>query len=161
MKLFILLSLFVSTTAMATIPTGKYLLDKIQCKTGKTLKLGGKFMTYKITLDVTESDMVMTAKAKSGSWAPFKLSCTQINKGTFVYTKENTYEGDLPKDSIRCNAKAWVKILQKKQFGVEKYGEFTYSVNGNKLTSFNPKTITKYSCKGANNYPIYHYTKVN
>lgn len=160
MKLLALLTILVSTQVLANIPTGKYKADKIQCKTGKALKLGGKFMVYTITLDVTDTNMVMTAKAKSGSWAPFKLNCTQVNKGSYVYTQENKYEGDLPNTSVKCNAAAWTAILKKKLFGVEKYGEFNYKVKGKKLTIYNKNTITKYSCDKAGDYPIYYYTKI-
>lgn len=158
-KLSLVLALL-SFNAFATIPTGKYQVDKIQCSTGKVMKLGGKFMVYKIFLDVGEGEMVMTAKANSGSWAPFKLNCTQVNKGTFTYTQENKYEGELPNVSVKCNASVWTSILKKKLFGVETYGEFDYTVNGDKLTISNPNTVTKYSCAKTGGYPVYHYTKI-
>lgn len=159
MKLFTVLMLLVSMSAMATIPTGRYKVEKIQCTTGKVMKLGGKFMVYTIYLDVSDRDMVMTAHAKSGSWAPFRLDCTQVNKGTFTYTQENKYEGELPNVSVKCNADRWTNILKKKLFGVEEFGEFTYSVDGNKLTISNPNTITKYSCDKDGGYPVYYYVK--
>jgi hypothetical protein len=160
MKLLALLTMMISTQVLANIPTGKYKADKIQCKTGKVMKLGGKFMIYSIYLDVAATNMVMTARAKSGSWAPFKLDCTQVNKGSYVYTQENKYEGELPNVSVKCNAAAWTAILKKKLFGVEKYGEFNYKVSGKKLTIYNPNTVTKYSCDSAGDYPIYHYSKI-
>ena len=97
MKIFALITYLLSFCAFATIPNGNYVVEKIQChKSRKVLKLGGKFMVYTIKLNVQETELIMTATAKSGSWAPFKLNCEQVNKGKIVYTKENTYEGDLP-----------------------------------------------------------------
>lgn len=160
MKLMILMLTLVTTTAFANIPLGKYQVEKIQCKTGKTMKLGGKFMLYTIFLEVSENYMVMTANAKSGSWAPFKLNCTQVNKGKYVYTQQNVYEGDLPNISVQCNSPAWTNILKKRLFGVEKYGVFNYQVNGNKLTVYNENTMTKYSCDKPGDYPIYYYKKL-
>lgn len=159
MKLTIILTLLTSM-AFANIPSGTYKVDKIQCKTGKELKLGGKFMTYSIYLNVTEESMKMTAVAKAGKWAPFKLNCTQINEGSFVYTQENKYEGELVNTSVNCNSKMWTAILKKKLFGVEEYGEFSYLVDGNELTIFNPNTVTKYSCDADGDYPTYYYTKI-
>lgn len=160
MKLVIML-MFFSVSAFATIPVGNYQVEKIQChKSQKVLKLGGKFMVYTIKLNVQETQMVMTATAKSGSWAPFKLNCEQVNKGKIVYTKENTYEGDLPNVTAKCNNSVWTGILKKKLFGVENYGEFTYSFENNKLTIFNPKTITRYSCTDNGDYPVYFYKKI-
>jgi hypothetical protein len=160
MKIILVLLMFVSLNSMANIPTGNYKVEKIQCTGGKIMKLGGKFMVYEIFLDVSTTEMVMTANAKSGSWAPFKLNCTQINKGKFTYTQENKYEGELPNISVKCNADTWTRILKKKLFGVEDFGEFTYAVNGNKLTISNPNTITKYSCDKDGGYPVYHYIKL-
>ncbi len=160
MKLLVLITMLVSFGAMANIPVGKYKVEKIQCTGGKVMKLGGKFMVYEIFLDVSDSEMVMTANAKSGSWAPFRLDCTQVNKGTFTYTQEGKYEGDLPNTSVKCNAATWTRILKKKLFGVEEYGEFTYVVNGNKLTISNPNTVTKYSCDKDGGYPVYYYNKL-
>jgi len=160
MKKMALLFLLLSTSVFADIPHGRYVLDKIQCASGDVLKLGGKFMVYKVTLDITDADMKMTAIAKSGSWAPFKLDCTQVNTGKYSYRGDTQYEGDLALDSVKCNAKTWEKILRKQLFGVEAQGVFNYTVSGNKLTISNPNTITKYkTCKKANSYPIYHYTK--
>lgn len=149
-----------SLTSFALIPDGKYKVEKIQCSTGKEMKLGGKFMVYEIFLQVTGFKMKMTATANSGSWAPFKLNCTQINEGKFTYTQEGKYEGDLPNTSVKCNNNAWTRILKQRLFGVEEYGEFTYTVNGNKLTIQNPDTVTKYSCEKDGGYPIYHYKKI-
>lgn len=160
MKFLLTLLVLLSVSAFANIPDGKYKVDKIQCSTGKIMKLGGKFMVYEIYLDIAGSKMTMTAKADSGSWAPFRLHCTQVNEGSFVYTKEGKYEGDLPNTSTKCNADAWTSILKKKLFGVEEYGEFTYLVSGNKLEVYNPNTITKYSCDKTGGYPIYYYTKI-
>lgn len=148
-------------SATAQIPLGKYKAEKIQCKSGKTMKLGGKFMVYEIFLDVKQTEMVMTANANSGSWAPFKLNCTQLNKGSYVYTQEGKYEGELKNISAKCNNAMWEAILKKKLFGVEEYGVFNYKVNGPKVEVFNPNTVTKYSCDGPGDYPIYYYTKLN
>jgi hypothetical protein len=156
-----LIVLLLSFSAMANIPHGRYQVEKIQCTTGKVLHLGGKFMVYKIFLDVTEGNMRMTATANSGSWAPFKLNCTQVNEGTFTYTQEGKYEGDLPNTLVKCNAQAWIRIMKKKLFGVEKFGTFDYKITGNKLTISNPDTMTKYSCEKTGGYPIYHYKKIN
>ena len=159
MKLMALFLILISASSMATIPTGRYKVDKIQCKTGKELKLGGRFMVYSLLLDVADSSWKMTAKAQSGSWAPFRLNCTQINVGKFTYTAEGKLEGDLPNESVECNSPAWTEILKRKLFGVEEYGEFTYKVDGRKLEIYNPNTITKYSCDRAGDYPIYYYTR--
>ena len=160
MKFMTLALALLSTSAFATIPTGKYQVEKIQCSTGKVMKLGGKFMVYKIFLEVGDGVMEMTAKANSGSWAPFKLNCTQVNRGTFTYTQENKYEGELPNVSVKCNSSVWTSLLKKKLFGVEKYGEFTYKIEGNNLTIFNPNTVTKYSCAKTGGYPVYYYKKM-
>lgn len=156
----LLAAVLVISSAMAQIPLGKYKAEKIQCKTGKVMKLGGKFMVYEIFLDVKASEMVMTAVAKSGSWAPFKLNCSQVNRGSYVYTQEGKYEGELPNISAKCNNAMWTAILKRKLFGVEEYGVFNYRVNGNRVQIFNPDTITKYSCDGAGDYPVYHYKKI-
>lgn len=160
MKLLIMATVLMASQAFGQIPSGLYKVDSIKCKTGKVMKLGGKFMTYEIYLDVAQSSMKMTARAKSGSWAPFKLDCTQTNEGTFTYTQEGKFEGELPNTAVSCNASAWESILKKKLFGVEEFGEFTYTVNADKLTIFNPNTVTKYSCDKAGDYPIYEYTKL-
>lgn len=161
MRILAILMMFVSATAMANIPTGRYKVDKIQCtKSGKELKLGGRFMVYTILLDVEATAWTMTAIAESGSWAPFRLNCTQINKGKFTYTAEGQLEGDLPNESVACNNPAWTRILKQRLFGVEEFGVFTYKVSGNNLEIYNPNTITKYSCDEiAGDYPIYYYTK--
>jgi hypothetical protein len=159
MKALAFLLVLVSISSFADIPTGKYRLEKIQCKSGKVLKLGGKFMQYNVTLDVTDADMKMTAIAKSADWAPFKLNCTQINFGKFSYSGDSQFSGSLPMTSVKCNAKTWENILRKQLFGVEAEGVFTYNVSGNKLTIENSNTITKYSCEKTNSYPVYHYTK--
>ena len=159
MKFLITLLLVLSINTFANIPAGRYKVDKIQCKSGKVMKLGGRFMVYNILLDVTQSNWKMTAIAKSGSWAPFRLNCTQINEGSFTYTQENKLEGELPNTSVKCNAATWTRILKQRLFGVEKYGEFTYQVQGKKLSIYNPNTVTKYSCDKAGDYPIYYYTK--
>lgn len=159
MKKLGLLLILLSTSVLADIPAGHYELDQIKCADGNELKLGGKFMTYKIALDVTDGEMKMTAVAKSGSWAPFKLYCTQINTGKFSYIEDDKYEGYLSLSSVKCNAKIWEGRLKKHAFGIEEQGVFTYSVSGNKLTIQNPDTVTKYSCKKTGSYPIYYYTK--
>ena len=159
MKIITFLTLLVSTTAFANIPLGTYKVDKIQCKTGKQLKLGGKFMVYSIMLEVKETEMIMTAKAKSGSWAPFRLNCTQLNRGKYVYTQEGKYEGELPNISASCNNSMWTNILKKRLFGVEEYGVFNYKVNGNKLEVYNADSVTKYSCEAVGDYPVYYYTR--
>ena len=145
---------------MANIPLGKYKAEKIQCKTGKVMKLGGKFMVYDLELEIKAKEMIMTVVAKSGDWAPFKLNCTQINRGEYVNTQENKYEGELPNISAKCNNDMWTNILKKKLFGVEEYGEFTYRASGNKLVIYNPNTVTKYSCDKPGDYPIYTYKKI-
>lgn len=159
MKLVLLVSIL-SLSVFANIPEGRYQIEKIQCSTGKVLKLGGKFMVYKIFLDVGEGVMKMTATANSGSWAPFKLNCTQVNEGTFTYTQEGKYEGELPNTLVECNAPAWTRIMKKKLFGVEEFGTFDYQVVENKLTISNPDTVTKYSCDKTEGYPVYHYIKI-
>ena len=155
-----LLALLFCLSALAEIPNGKYVAKKIVCKSGDALKLGGKFMAYKIYLTINDGNMMMEAIAKSESWAPFKLNCTQINEGTFTYTKEGKFEGELPNTSVKCNSPAWTNILKKRLFGVEEFGEFTYSVSGNSVVIYNPNTITKYSCDKAGDYPVYYYNKL-
>src|SRR5690606_18304555 len=116
-NLFLGLAL-IATNAFAEIPSGRYVLDKIICTDGAELKLGGKFMQYDVTLEVEEGLMKMTALAKSASWSPFKLDCTQVNVGKFSYVGETQYEGYLAPEIIKCNAKAWETILNKQKFGV-------------------------------------------
>ena len=159
MRLIAIIMMLTTVGAYANIPVGQYKVDKIQCKTGKELKLGGRFMVYSLLLDVEATSWKMTAIAKSGSWAPFRLDCTQINVGKFTYTSEGKLEGDLPNESVECNSPAWTEILRRKLFGVEEFGEFTYKVDGRKLEIYNPNTITKYSCDSAGDYPIYYYTR--
>jgi hypothetical protein len=160
MKLFLSsIILIMSSVVLAEIPTGTYKVDKIQCKTGYALKLGGKFMEYAVYLDVRSTEMTMRVSAKAGSWAPFRLNCSQENKGRIVYTAENKYEGDLPMTKAKCNAETWTNIIKKKQFGVEAYGEFNYKVAGKKLMIWNPSTINKYKCTKSGDYPIYYYSK--
>lgn len=149
-----------SFNVFSTIPVGQYKVEKIQCQSGKVMKLGGKFMVYEIFLKVTEVDLTMTAKAKSGSWAPFRLDCTQVNRGQFVHTQEGKFEGELVNVAVECNSPAWTAILKKKLFGVEQYGVFDYKVNGKELVIFNKNTITKYSCDKSGDYPIYFYKKL-
>ncbi len=158
-KMTLLFLSLMAMSAAADIPDGRYLLEKIECSTGKVLKQGGKFVTYQLFLDINAPVMKMTALAKSGSWAPFKLDCTQINEGSFIYTQEGKYEGDLPNTSVKCNADAWTNILKKRLFGVEEFGTFDYELNGDKLTISNPNTVTKYSCEETGGYPIYHYNR--
>lgn len=159
MKL-VLFMVTITTMAFANIPVGTYKVNKIQCKSGHTMKLGGKFMTYDIFLNVDETKMKMTAVAKSGSWAPFKLNCTQVNEGDFTYTQENKYEGELLNTSVKCNAKAWTAILKKKLFGVEEFGEFNYEVDGKNLTIYKTNSSTAYSCDAEGDYPVYYYSKI-
>lgn len=155
----LLMALFFGLSVLAQIPTGNYKLEKIVCSDGKVLKLGGKFMIYDVSLEIFESEMKMTAIAKNAKFAPFKLNCTQVNKGSYTITSETNYEGSLPLFSVKCNAKAWESILNKQHFGVEEQGVFDYEVDGNKLVLFNPATATPYSCKDTNSYPVYHYIK--
>ncbi len=159
MKILMLIML-ITSSAFANIPEGTYKASKIECKTGHQMKLGGKFMTYDIFLTVTKTNMKMTAVAKSGSWAPFKLNCTQVNEGDFTYTQEGKLEGELLNTSVKCNAKTWTAILKKKLFGVEEFGEFNYSVDGDNLTIFKKESTTSYSCDSEGDYPVYYYTKV-
>lgn len=157
MKTLVLLLL--TMTTFAQIPSGKYTLEKIECSDGKILKIGGKFMIYTVTLDVSEEKMKMTAIAKSAKWAPFKLDCTQVNEGEFKVVSSSQYEGSLPLASVKCNAKTWEGILNKQHFGVEEQGIFDYEVTDSGLVIFNPATATPYSCKDTNSYPIYHYKR--
>lgn len=159
MKLLTLAIALMATPVLAKLPTGKFTLEKIQCSTGKTLKLGGKFMVYKVNLDITDSTLKMSVTAKSGSWAPFKLNCVQINNGKYSLIGDSQYSGYLSKDYVKCNAKAWEDIVNKKGFGVEKEGVFNYTFANNKLVIKNPNTVTKYSCDKENGYPIYHYIR--
>lgn len=158
MKFFLLLSLLMSS-AFAHIDDGHYVLDTIECSDGTTLNMGGKFMTYNLTLDVTGNELKMIARVQSNKWAPFKVNCTQVNLGKFSYTGVNQYEGYLDMVSAECNANIWVGILEKQKFGVEEQGTFDYEVNGNKLKISNKDTITRYSCGKTGAYPIYFYTK--
>ncbi len=161
MKVFkSLLILVFSMQVFANIPDGNYKAEKIQCKSGKVMKLGGKFMSYEIFLKVAGNTMTMTAHAKSAEWAPFKLQCVQTNQGHFHYTQNGQYEGDLPNISAECNNAAWTSILKKKLFGVEQFGTFEYTVSNNELIIKNKDTITKYSCDQADDYPIYYYKKL-
>lgn len=154
----LLLSLL-SLSAFAALPTGNYTLKKIECSDGKILKLGGTLMQYDVTLKIDETNIEMTAIAKNTKWAPFKLNCTQVNFGAYENTAEGKYIGELPIKSVKCNAKTWEGILNKQHFGVEEKGEFDYSLVNGELTLFNPATMTPYSCKDTNSYPIYFYTK--
>ncbi len=156
----LLIAFLISTTTFANIPQGSYLLDKIACSVGnKTLKLGGKFMVYTITLDVFESKMRMTAIAKNRPWAPFKLDCVQQNYGDYSIISNDTYEGNLPLESVKCNSSLWEKILRKNLFGVEEQSNFSYSYSDGKLVVQNPNSITKYSCADNGGHAIYYYTK--
>lgn len=159
-KLAYLFLIYSSFSALAVIPEGTYKATKIQCKSGKVMKLGGKFIIYDIFLDVKPNEMMMTAKAYSGDWAPFKLQCTQINKGTISYISEEKYSGSLPNTFVECNNPTWTKLLKKRLFGVENQGTFNYKVSGDELMIFNAATVTKYSCDQAGDYPIYYYKKI-
>lgn len=159
MKKLVLLLALLSSQVRADIPTGHYELDQIKCSDGKVLKLGGKFMTYKIALDITDVGMKMTAVAKSAKWAPFKLLCTQTNEGKFSYIEEDKYEGYLSLTGVKCNAKIWENRLRKHAFGIEEQGVFNYTSENGKLVIHNEETVTKYSCKKTNSYPIYYYSK--
>ena len=149
-----------SKLALANIPNGNYKIEKIQCQSGKVMKLGGKFMIYEIFLKVSGNEMTMTAKANSADWAPFKLNCTQVNQGQFQYTQAGQFEGDLPNISVECNNPSWTNILKKRLFGVEQFGTFDYSFDGSQLVIQNKDTITKYSCDQNGDYPIYYYKKL-
>jgi len=156
---FLFTLLFIASIANASLPQGNYVLKKIQCSNGEDLKLGGKFMLYDVSFDITDVDIKMTAIAKSAKWAPFKLDCTQVNVGKYSLIGDNQYEGYLAVDTVNCNAKAWESILRKQLFGVEEQGVFTYEVDGEELKISNPDTVTPYSCKKTGSYPIYIYTK--
>lgn len=160
MKTLLVLLTIMSAAISGEIPLGKYKVEKIQCNTGKVMKLGGKFMVYEIFLEVKASEMIMTAHAKSGSWAPFKLDCEQVNRGQYIYAQEGKFEGELPNISAKCNSPTWTRILKKKLFGVEEWGVFNYTVKGDKLEIFNPETVTKYSCDKTGGYPVYYYKKL-
>jgi hypothetical protein len=156
----VLLFILIPVQLFANIPHGNYKIEKIQCQSGKVMKLGGKFMIYEIYLNIKENEMTMTAKANSADWAPFKLNCTQINQGTFRYTQEGQFEGELPNISVECNNPTWTNILKKRLFGVEDFGEFNYKFQNNQLAIHNKDTITKYSCDQTGDYPIYYYKKI-
>lgn len=160
-KMMFVVFLSLSWSVFSHIPTGNYKVEKIQCKSGKVMKLGGKFMAYEIFLKVAESEMTMTAKAKSHDWSPFRLNCVQINHGTFQYTHDGEFDGELPNVNVECNNEAWTNILKKRLFGVEERGLFQYKVNGKQLEIYNSNTITKYSCDAAGDYPIYFYQKID
>ncbi len=157
-----LITFLVATSIMAAIPSGKYKLDKIVCTSGKELKLGGKFMVYTVTLDVTASDMRMTAIAKSGSWAPFRIDCTQTNYGKYSMINGSSYQGYLALENVACNNQAWTNRLRKRPFGAQDtevvHG---YSVSGNSLQIKAMNTTNNFrSCEKTNSYPVYYYTKM-
>ncbi len=156
-----LLTLLLSVSIFAAIPAGDYKLDRIVCSSGKELKLGGKFMVYTVTLDVTASDMRMTAIAKSGSWAPFRLDCTQTNYGKYSLVNASTYQGYLGLENVTCNNDRWTDRLRKRPFAAEpNVVDFNYSVSGNSLVIKSPNTTNNFkSCAKDNAYPIYYYTK--
>lgn len=159
--LFSIIIVALSFATIAKIPEGKYQVEKIQCNSGKVFKLGGKHMIYDIYLTVTPTIMRMTANSKSNMRnLPLNITCTQINEGSYVYTQDNVYEGELKSVKSQCNNVMWTTILKLKKFGVESYGVFNYQVAGNKLVIYNTKTTTKYSCDGAGDYPIIHYKKI-
>ncbi len=156
----LVLGLLLSLSTFAGITDGRYILDNIKCSDGTVLKLGGKFMKYNITLDVKDDRMKMGAVAKSAKWAPFKLECTQINKGKFTIIDEKTYQGYMSLDSIKCNSPAWVNIMKKHAFGVEEDEVvFNYRVKGKKLSIHNPNTKNNFkTCEKKKLTPVYHYT---
>lgn len=159
-KLLIALTILISNSH-ADIPSGRYILEKIQCTSGTKLKLGSDSMKYSISLDVSEGEMTMTAILKADYWSTIKLNCTQINKGTFSYSGDSQYNGYLALDYAKCNNFLYTKILKMNAFGTEEQGTFNYTVNGTKLTISNPDTKTLYStCKKTNSYPVYHYNKI-
>ena len=161
MRAFILLfMLTTATAAFAVIPVGTYKADNITCKSGKVMHFGGDRIHYSLTLEVMSNMMRMTATVKSQGWFNGILNCIQVNEGSYVYTQASKYEGELPNIKASCNFPPMTAILKAKLYGVEEYGEFNYSVVGNKLTIFNPQTVTKYSCTGAGDYPIYNYTRI-
>lgn len=156
--------LLVAGNTYGKIPVGTYLLDNITCSNGKKLKMfskdGSHGMKYTVTLEVQNAGrMKMTAVAKSFSFAGFKLNCTQVNLGKFSYINNSSYQGYLSLDSVKCNVPGFTNRLRRKGFGVEEQSSFKYQVKGNKLRIENPNTITKYSCKKTNSYPIYNYTR--
>jgi hypothetical protein len=159
-----LLVMLMTLTTFA-LPQGKFVLDKIQCRDqngvdGKTLKLGGKLMVYKINLEITDTELLMDVHAKSGPWAPFRLICDQKNEGKYSLIGDNHYEGFLEMTLSKCNAKMWERILKKHSFGVEEQGVFTYTYENGKLITYNKDTVTKYSCEKTNSYPVYYYDKI-
>lgn len=157
MKKILMLLIPLSLNAYGSIENSSYILKKIVCSDGKELKIGGKFMQYSVELEFNSAQIKMKAHAKSAQWAPFKLDCTQINTGKYSLSGENEYSGYLSLESVQCNASAWEAILKKQLFGVEEEGVFTFEKNGKSLKIFNKDTITKYSCKKTNSFPIYHY----
>ena len=156
----LLITTFLSVNLYANLPTGSFKIEKIQCKTGHIMDVGGKFMVYDILLDITDKNIKMTATVEGGDWMPGTLNCEQINYGRYTNTRENQYEGDLPNIKTKCNNAAWTAMLKRWLFGVEEYGTFTYKVNGKRLVIYNKDTITKYSsCDKPGDYPIYHYIR--
>lgn len=156
-----LLPLLIASSVFATIPKGSYLLDKIMCTTGETLKLGGAFMRYNVVLKVGEEQAEMTAIAKSAKWAPYLLNCTQVNSGEFKYIGPGQYQGGLEISKVKCNLGIWEGILKKQHFGVESNGSiFDYEYNDGKLVLSVKDTFTNYkTCREAGGSPIYYYNK--
>ncbi|WP_412471736.1 hypothetical protein [Halobacteriovorax sp. RT-1-4] len=156
-----ILAFLMVTSVFATIPQGTYLLDRIECTTGETLKLGGAFMRYNVILKVEEEKAEMTAVAKSAKWAPYLLNCTQVNSGDFKYVGPGQYQGGLEMTKVKCNLGVWEGILKKQHFGVESNGSiFDYEYNDGKLVLSVKDTFTNYkTCREAGGSPIYHYNK--
>ncbi|EPZ50056.1 hypothetical protein M902_0600 [Bacteriovorax sp. BAL6_X] len=156
-----ILAFLMVTSAFATIPQGTYLLDRIECTTGETLKLGGAFMRYNVTLKIAEENAEMTAIAKSAKWAPYLLNCTQVNSGEFKYIGPGQYQGGLEMTKVKCNLGVWEGILKKQHFGVESNGSiFDYEYSDGKLVLSVKDTFTNYkTCREAGGSPIYHYKK--
>ena len=82
---FGLITLLFSLTIWASIPLGRYQVEKIQCKSGKVSELGGKYMIYNIFLEVGPTSMTMSATAQSNRRnVPINVTCLQINQGSCI-----------------------------------------------------------------------------
>lgn len=162
MKRLSLILIFLCMNVFAVIPQGRYKVTKIQCKTGYTIDFGkvNEYMNYSIYLDVGNTAMAMIANAQTTPNSPIRIHCEMENRGSFTYTQAGKYEGELLNTKASCNSPIWTNILKKRLWGVEEYGVFNYHVNGPHLTIYNEKTITKYKCTQAGDYPIYHYQKI-
>lgn len=160
MKSILLILTLFTKTVYADIPEGKYHLKRIKCTTGTELSLGGNRVKYDVYLEVKDLNMKMTAIAKAQTWANFKVSCTQINRGKFSYVGVNQYEGYLALEEAKCNVPMVSRILRRRGFGVEEQGLSEYSVNGKQLIIKNLETKNLFRCKDEDGIPVYYYQKM-